>query len=72
MPRKRWSELSPAQQRGIIGLACVQLSLLVAALWDIRQRPAEQINGSKGLWTALSFVSFIGPLAYFVFGRKRV
>ena len=32
---------------------------------------AEQINGRKPMWVALAFVNTIGPLAYFVFGRKR-
>lgn len=69
--KKRWSELTPLQQSGIVILASIQISLLVAALWDIHRRPADQINGSKRGWTLLSFVNFIGPLAYFAFGRKN-
>jgi hypothetical protein len=45
--------------------------LLIAALIDIRRRPAKQIRGNKLLWTAAVFVNFIGPISYFVFGRKR-
>ncbi|MEI7770918.1 MAG: PLD nuclease N-terminal domain-containing protein [Chloroflexales bacterium] len=71
MTRKRWKDLSPAQRRLIIALASVQLSLLAAALWDIARRPAEQINGSKATWAAAALVSFVGPLAYFRFGRRR-
>ncbi len=52
-------------------LVSIQISLLVSALSDIYHRPADQINGSKTAWTLLSFVNFIGPLAYFAFGRKR-
>jgi hypothetical protein len=44
---------------------------MLAALLDIRRRPAGQIRGPKGAWVAASFVNTIGPLAYFVFGRKR-
>ena len=51
--------------------AIIQVSLLTAALWDISHRPATGIKGSKRAWTAASFVNFIGPIAYFVFGRKR-
>lgn len=69
--RKRWSELTPLQQVGIMILVSIQISLLVSALSDIYHRPADQINGSKIGWTLLSFVNFIGPLAYFAFGRKR-
>jgi hypothetical protein len=49
----------------------VQVALLIAALADIWRRPEEQIRGSKRLWTAAAFVNFIGPVSYFVFGRRR-
>jgi hypothetical protein len=35
-----------------------------------QRRPGEQIRGSKKLWTAAAFVNFVGPLAYFAFGRR--
>lgn len=71
MASKRWSELSDRQKRGIILSSTVQIGLLLAALVDIRRRPAEEIRGNKWVWTAASFVNFIGPISYFVFGRKR-
>jgi hypothetical protein len=69
--QQRWSDLSPTQQKATVGAGIVQVALCVAALADIRNRPAEQINGRKPMWVALAFVNTIGPLAYFVFGRKR-
>ena len=48
----------------------VQLGLMLAALIDIRRRPARRIRGGKGVWTAASFVNFVGPIAYFAFGRR--
>ncbi|MDO8188440.1 PLD nuclease N-terminal domain-containing protein [Conexibacter sp. JD483] len=75
MPRpngkRRWSELSGRQRGGLVAAGIVQLSLSAAALLDLRRRPAEQVRGSKKLWTAASFVNFVGPLAYFTFGRRR-
>ena len=68
--KKTWSELSPAQRSLTIVAGAVQISLLVAALTDIRRRPSDQVRGSKPMWVALSFVNFIGPLAYFRFGRR--
>ena len=68
--KKRWSELGPLQQIAVITLGLIQIGLLVAALWDIRQRADEEINGSRGLWIGAAFVNFIGPIAYFSFGRK--
>jgi ACR3 family arsenite efflux pump ArsB len=48
------------------------LGLLAVALVDIRRRPADQIRGPKQLWTVLSLINWvIGPVAYFIFGRRR-
>ena len=69
--KKRWSDLSDRQRAGIAATGVVQIGLLVAALVDLRRRPAEELNGSKAMWTAVSFLNFVGPLAYFAFGRKR-
>ena len=68
---QRWNDLSNTQKNVLRLGALVQIGLLIAALADIRRRPAEQIRGSKLLWTAATFVNFVGPVAYFVFGRKR-
>jgi phospholipase D-like protein len=69
--KKRWSDLSPAQRRGIVAAGLVQNSLLIAALVDIRRRPAKKIRGDRRVWAAFSFVSWIGPISYFTYGRKR-
>jgi hypothetical protein len=70
--KKRGSELSVAQQRGIVLSGALQLMLLGAALADIYRRPREKIRGNnKVLWTLVSFVNFVGPLSYFLFGRKQ-
>lgn len=69
--KKRWSDLSPQQQASIGVVGLIQIALLAAALIDIRRRPAAQINGNKKLWALVAFINFVGPLAYFVFGRKR-
>jgi len=71
MANKRWSELSSGQRRGIMFSGTVQVALLIAALADIWRRPKEEIRGDKRLWAAVSFVNFIGPISYFLFGRSR-
>ena len=73
-PRKKtWKELPPMAKVGTMTAAVVQFSLLIAAQRDISRRPAEEIRGSKWLWSAVAFANFmgIGPIAYFAFGRKR-
>jgi hypothetical protein len=68
---KRWDELSRRQQAGIMVAAAIQFALLGAALVDLWRRPRAQVRGSKRWWAAASFVNFVGPLAYFAFGRRR-
>jgi hypothetical protein len=68
---QQWNDLSDTQKTGLRIGAVVQIGLLIVALIDIRRRPAEQIRGSKVLWTAIACVNFVGPISYFVFGRKK-
>jgi hypothetical protein len=69
--KKKWSELSGRSRKLITVTGVIEVALLVATLADIKRRPADQIKGSKRLWTALAFVNIIGPIAYFAFGRRR-
>jgi len=68
---KRWSELSSGKRTGIVLSGAVQVALLIVALVDIRRRPQEEIRGDKRLWTVAAFVNFVGPVSYFLFGRRR-
>ena len=69
--KRRWKDLSPRARAAIIAAGVVQNSLLVAALVDLRRRPARTVRGDKRLWAAAAFVNFVGPIAYFTYGRKR-
>ena len=69
--KKRWSDMSRGQQVATVLASMVQIALLAAALWDIHHRPDEQVKGKKAVWTGVSFINFAGPIAYFLFGRKR-
>lgn len=69
--KKTWKEMSPGSKAGTILVGIIQISLLVAAQRDISKRPDAQINGPKAAWRAASFINFIGPMGYFIFGRKR-
>lgn len=71
MPNRNWSDLSPSQRTAIIASGSVQVALLVAALADIHRRPAGEVRGGKLVWSAASFVNFVGPVSYFLFGRRR-
>jgi hypothetical protein len=69
--KKKWSEMSGAARAAIVVIGAVEFVLLAAALVDIRRRPAAQIRGPKRMWRGLAFVSIIGPVSYFVYGRRR-
>lgn len=55
----------------ILPLVVLQLILTVAALIDLARR--DKVTGSnKLIWAlAIIFISTIGPIAYFIFGRKE-
>jgi bacteriorhodopsin len=69
--KKRWSERSKRSRTLIVATGVVEVVLLVATLIDIKRRPADQLKGSKRMWTALAFVNIVGPIAYFTLGRRR-
>ncbi|HRO30456.1 MULTISPECIES: PLD nuclease N-terminal domain-containing protein [Micrococcaceae] len=70
-PHRRWRDLSPREQAGILTLASVQVSLAVTAWVDLARRPAGQVNGRKAVWAAVIAVNFVGPVLYFLRGRRR-
>jgi len=74
MPPPRWSDLSERTRKLIITAAVADGTLRIAALIDIKRRPASQIRGRKLLWAAVVAVvnsAGIIPISYFVFGRRR-
>ncbi|TFV90587.1 PLD nuclease N-terminal domain-containing protein [Blastococcus sp. CT_GayMR16] len=74
MPTRRWRDLSERNRRLIVLGSVVEGLLKIAALADLRRRPAVQIRGSKWVWaTVVVLVNSVGgaPLAYFLFGRRQ-
>ncbi|HLR43377.1 MAG TPA: PLD nuclease N-terminal domain-containing protein [Pseudogracilibacillus sp.] len=58
-----WSLIAP--------LIIIQLILMVVALFDLRKQ--EETNGPKIVWLlVIILVNTIGPIIYFIFGRKDV
>ena len=71
MATQKWSDLSTGRKTGMLAAAAVHLALAAAAWTDLARRPVEQVNGPKALWAVVIAVNFIGPISYFLFGRKR-
>lgn len=68
---RRWEDLSPRTRSVIAAAGVVQVGLLVAALVDLGRRDPEQVRGPRWVWALASFVNFVGPISYFVAGRRR-
>ena len=71
MQRKHWADLSSIQKISIVIGATIQFSLLIGGLWDVRHRKADEVRGDRRFWTGFMFVNWIGPLSYFLYGRKQ-
>lgn len=69
--RRRWSEVGPRARAGIVVAGVVQVALLLAALADLRRRDGDELTAPRWAWALAAFVNYIGPLAYFAFGRRR-
>ena len=64
-------ELSPELIKMLIPVILIQVGLAVAAIVDIVKRKSFSI-GTKPIWIIIVItVSFVGPLVYFVIGRKE-
>jgi hypothetical protein len=74
MATRRWSDLSEGNRRLLIAMGVADAALRVAALIDIKRRPASQIRGQKRVWAVVvALVNSAGlvPISYFAFGRRR-
>ena len=72
--RRQWSDLSQRTRRLLIGAGVAEGMLKVAALIDLKRRPATQVRGPKWLWaTVVTVVGSAGvvPVSYFVVGRRQ-
>ncbi len=69
--QRRWEDLT-GQQRVLVAVGgMIQVSLMLAAQIDMWRRDPAEIRGSRWIWTFVALINFVGPLAYFVFGRRK-
>lgn len=55
----------------IAPIIVIDLILVVVALIDLSRREPQRVRGPKWAWVLVSlFISTLGPIAYFVFGRR--
>jgi hypothetical protein len=54
----------------LIPVILIQVGLMIAAIFDLVRR--SQTRGPKWVWVlVILFVNFIGPIIYFVAGRRE-
>jgi hypothetical protein len=68
--RKRWSDFSRRQQTAIVVGASAELVMTTIALRDLARRPTSQVRGYKPLWALTFVVQPVGPIIYFLVGRR--
>jgi hypothetical protein len=49
----------------------INIGLMIWTVRDIRQRSDDELNGKRNVWLLAAFAPPVGPIAYFLFGRKR-
>ncbi len=70
MAKKTWSDLSPSQRRAICVAGAVETVMTGAALFDLSRRSPLAVRGPKPAWVIAAFVQPVGPISYFVWGRR--
>ena len=64
IPANVWALLAP--------LILLELLLVVFALVDVVRRDPRQVRGNKTVWIlVIILVGTIGPICYFIVGRKE-
>lgn|GEM_PF-563376 len=57
----------------LLPLVALDLILIVAALVDLIRRDPRAVRGNKIIWALIIlFISTLGPVCYFVLGRKEI
>jgi hypothetical protein len=72
--RQKWDDLSPTRKKVLIAVGVFDAGMRAWALLDLKNRPADEVNGPKPAWAlAITLVNSAGivPGAYLLLGRRR-
>lgn len=67
---RQWKDLGAGRKVGIVVMSAAQVALAGAAFRDLVRRPADEIDGPKLAWGLALLVNWVGPIAYFLKGRR--
>lgn len=68
--RAEISDLPTNVRVAAIGAVALDLVLKAAALADLSRRPASSLRGPKWFWALAQSVNGVGPVAYWLVGRR--
>ncbi|SMF26595.1 phospholipase D-like protein [Cellulosimicrobium cellulans J34] len=68
--KRRWKDLTRGQKIAVGVVGAAQVTLTAAAYRDLLRRPADRVNGTKLAWGLALLVNWVGPIVYFLDGRK--
>jgi hypothetical protein len=68
--REQFEQLPYRRRLALLAAFAVQLALLVTAQVDLQRREPSEVRSDKRLWRAVCLINFVGPLAYFRWGRR--
>ena len=68
--KKRWSDLTPTQQKAVVFVGSVEIVVTAIATADLMRRESSRVRGPKALWVSAFAVQPFGPIAYLMAGRK--
>jgi hypothetical protein len=56
----------------LVPILILQIALMAFALVDLLRRADKEVNGPKWTWVFIVvLINIIGPIAYFLIGRKE-
>ncbi|MHA7985212.1 PLD nuclease N-terminal domain-containing protein [Rathayibacter sp. CAU 1779] len=71
LARSNFADLPTPSKIGVAVAALVQVSLAVAAFVDLARRDRDEVRGPKAVWIPVILVNWVGPVVYFLAGRRR-
>jgi len=69
--KRSFKELSRGTQLAVVAYGIIELTLMIAALRDLRRRPKQLVRGPKPLWAVICCLNMLGTISYFVAGRRK-
>ncbi|NNC12176.1 PLDc_N domain-containing protein [Planctomonas sp. JC2975] len=71
LARSNFADLPTPSKVAVVVAVIVQVSLTVAGFVDLARRDQDEVRGPKPVWIPVILVNWVGPMVYFLAGRRR-